>query len=52
MSSGVVYRVALFQTDISENMLSPSSEVLMLVGFDSCATMETLLLSLSIEGHY
>jgi hypothetical protein len=52
MSSAALYCVALFQTDVLENVQSPSSGVLMLIGFHSCITVETLLLSLSTEGHY
>jgi hypothetical protein len=51
MSSRVLYRVALFRTDVSENALSPSEGVLMLTGYHSCVTVGTLLLSPYIEGH-
>jgi hypothetical protein len=47
-----VYTVSLFRTDVSENELSPFPEVLRLIGSHSCITVETLLLSVSIEGRY
>jgi hypothetical protein len=49
MFSETLHLVALFRTDVSENVLSPSSEVLRLMRFHRCITVETLLLSLSIE---
>jgi hypothetical protein len=51
MSSETLYPVALARTDVSENLLSPSSRFLKLIGFHSCITMETLFLSLSVKGY-
>jgi hypothetical protein len=48
MSCGNLYRVALVRTDISENILPPSSGFLRMTGL----TVELLLISLSIEGYY
>jgi hypothetical protein len=42
MSSGTLCRVALFRTNVSGNVLSPSSGVHGLIGFHSCITVETL----------
>jgi hypothetical protein len=36
MSSGIMYCVTLFRTDVSENMLSSSSGVLRSIGLHSC----------------
>jgi hypothetical protein len=47
MLSRILYHVALVRTDV----LSPSSGFLRMIGFHSCVTMETLLLSLFIEGY-
>jgi hypothetical protein len=43
------YRVALVRTDVSENITPPSSGFLRVLGLHSCVTVETLLISLSIE---
>jgi hypothetical protein len=51
MSSETVYCVALFQTDVSENISSLSSGVLRLIGF-TVVLLWKLILSLSIEGYY
>jgi hypothetical protein len=48
----ILYRVALFRTDVSVNELSPPSGVLRLIRFHSCITAVTLLLSFSLEGDY
>jgi hypothetical protein len=52
MFSGTLYHVALFRTDVSKNVLPSSSGVLRLIVFQNCITVERLLLSLSIEGHW
>jgi hypothetical protein len=46
MPSGTLYCVAVFRTDVSENVSSQSSGFLRLIGFHSC------VISLSIEGYY
>jgi hypothetical protein len=43
VSSRALYRVALFGTDVSENVLYLSSVVLRLIGLHSCITVETPL---------
>jgi hypothetical protein len=48
----VIHRIALFWLNVSEKELPPSSGVVVLLGFHTCITAETLLLSLSIERHY
>jgi hypothetical protein len=52
MPSGTLYCLALVRTDVSENILPPSSGFLTVIGFHSCVTVESLLYSLSIEGYY
>jgi hypothetical protein len=52
MPSGILCRVALVITDVSENISPPSSAILMVIGFHSCVTFEVLLISLSIEEYY
>jgi hypothetical protein len=47
-----MYRVALVRTDVSEHILPPSSNFIKVMGFHSCVTVESLLISLSIEGYY
>jgi hypothetical protein len=49
MPSGAMYRVALGKTDVSENMSPLSSGFLVVKGFHSCVTVETLFISLSTE---
>jgi hypothetical protein len=49
MSSGTLYRVALVETDVSENLSSPSSGFLKQIGFHNCITVGTPSLCLSIE---
>jgi hypothetical protein len=49
MSSCTWYRVALAWTDVSENVLSPSSGFFKTDNFHRCVTVKTLLLSLPIE---
>jgi hypothetical protein len=44
MYSGILYSVAIFRTDVSKNVLSPSSGVLRLIGSHSSVNAETLLL--------
>jgi hypothetical protein len=46
-----ILRVALVQTNVSENVSSPSSEFLKFKGFHNYVAEETLLLSLSKQGH-
>jgi hypothetical protein len=41
MSSGTLFRVALFGTDVSENVSSTSTGVVRLIGFHGCLTVET-----------
>jgi hypothetical protein len=43
MSSGTLYHVALFQTEISENVSSPASGVLRLIGFHSFHSASTVM---------
>jgi hypothetical protein len=43
---------SVIQTEVSENVSSPSSGFLMVKGFHSCVTVESLLPILSTEGHY
>jgi hypothetical protein len=50
MSFVTFYHVALVRTDISEK-ISPSSGFLRVIGPHSCVTVESLLVSLSIEGY-
>jgi hypothetical protein len=47
-----LYRVTVAGTDVSENISLPSSGSLKVIGFHSCITVESLLIILSIEGHY
>jgi hypothetical protein len=49
MSSGTLYHVALVRTNISENILPPSAGFLGVIAFHSCVTMESLLISFSID---
>jgi hypothetical protein len=51
MSSGPLYRVALFRTEVSVNVLSAYSSVSMLISFHSFVTMETLLLLIKPKEH-
>jgi hypothetical protein len=44
-------RVALVTTDGSEDVSSPSSRFLTVIGFKNRVTERSLLLSLTIEGH-
>jgi hypothetical protein len=44
--------VGLVTSDVSENIPPPSSRFLMVVIFHSCVAVESLLVSLSIEGYY
>jgi hypothetical protein len=44
--------VTLFRTNISQSVSSPSSRDYRVIGFRSCITVKTFLLSLSIEGYY
>jgi hypothetical protein len=50
--SGALQHVALFRTEVLENIPSLSSGVLRLIGYHSYITVETLLLGLSIEEYY
>jgi hypothetical protein len=52
MPSGTLYPAALARTDVSENVLPPSSKLLKLKLFQSCITVETPLLGFSIDGYY
>jgi hypothetical protein len=52
MSSGTLYRVRQVTFDVSENTSPPSSGFLIVIGPHSCVTVESLLISLSTEGHY
>jgi hypothetical protein len=52
MLSGTLYRIALVRTNVSKNILSPSSGFFRVIGFHSCDTVESLLIGLSIEGYY
>jgi hypothetical protein len=45
-----LYRVALVLTDVSENISPPSSGFLSVRGPSSCITVESLVISLFIEG--
>jgi hypothetical protein len=40
MPSVTLYRAALFRTDVSKNISSPSSKFLGVIGFHSCVTVE------------
>jgi hypothetical protein len=51
MSSGTLYLVPLFRTDVSGNVSSSPSDILRMRGSHSCIIAETLLLSLYIEGY-
>jgi hypothetical protein len=51
MSSGTLCRVALLRSDVSENLLSPSSGFLKLTGFHSCVTVETKSQKISFNWH-
>jgi hypothetical protein len=49
--SGALYHVALIRIVVSENTSPPSSRFLRAKGFHSCVTVQSLLISLSIEGY-
>jgi hypothetical protein len=51
MSSRTLYRLAVAQTYVSENVSSPSSRLLRVIGFHGCITVEKLLHCLSIRGY-
>jgi hypothetical protein len=42
MTTAILYRIALFWTDVSENVSFSSTGVLRSIGFHSCITVETL----------
>jgi hypothetical protein len=44
--------VALVKTDFSENMSPSSSGFFRVIGFHTCITVESLIISLSIERYY
>jgi hypothetical protein len=44
--------VVLVRADILKKISPPSSGVLRVIRFHSCVTVESLLISLSIERHY
>jgi hypothetical protein len=50
--SETLHPVALVLPNVSENILPPSSGILVLISFHSGITVENLLLDLSTEGHY
>jgi hypothetical protein len=52
MPFDTLYSVAQVRTDVSENISSPSSGFLRVIGSHSCVTVESLLISLSIDGYY
>jgi hypothetical protein len=52
MSSGTLYHVALVRIDVLENISPPSSWILRVIRFHSCVTVESLLISHSIEEYY
>jgi hypothetical protein len=52
MSSGTLCFVAVVRSNVSENILPPSSGFLKVTGLRSYVTMESLLISLSIERYY
>jgi hypothetical protein len=52
MRSGTVYRVVRVRTDVSENISPPSSWFLRVMCFQSCVTVESLLIGLPVEGYY
>jgi hypothetical protein len=45
-------RLAVVRTDVSEIISLPSSGFIRVIGFHSCVTVESLLISLPIEGYY
>jgi hypothetical protein len=49
MPSEALYCVAIFQLDVSEKVLFPSSGCLRLIGFRSCVTEETLFGAIALE---
>jgi hypothetical protein len=52
MSSGTLCRVAVVRTYVAENISTPSSWFLRVIGFHCCVTVESLLINLSTEEHY
>jgi hypothetical protein len=52
MPSGALCRVALVRTNVSENISLLSSGFLRVMGSNICVTVESLLMSLYIEGSY
>jgi hypothetical protein len=52
MPSGTLYSVALVITDDSENISLPSSGFFRMIGLHTCVTVESVLINISIEGHY
>jgi hypothetical protein len=50
--SGTLYCVAVVRIDVSENLSPPSSGFLSVIWFHSWVTVESLLVGLSLEGHY
>jgi hypothetical protein len=51
ISSGTLYWGALIRIDILEKISPPSSEFLRAIAY-RCVTMDSLLISLSMEGYY
>jgi hypothetical protein len=51
MCSRSLQHVALVETDVSQNILPPSSDFLKMI-ISTFFTVKLLMVSLSIEGHY
>jgi hypothetical protein len=47
-----ITQIVLVITDVSEDISLPSSRSLRVLVLHSCVTVESLLISLPIEGHY
>jgi hypothetical protein len=52
MSSGILHHVALVRIGVSENISPPSSGSFGVIGVHSCVTVESLFISLSLQGYY
>jgi hypothetical protein len=51
MPSGILYHIVLVRTEVSENISLPSSGFVGVIQFHSYVSVESLLISLSIEGY-